>query len=57
MTFTASQGVRGFHGQSPSTVDDANVDPLLRNDRRAAAGDAPVHVRRLCESNSAGLPD
>jgi hypothetical protein len=40
-------GVRGFDGQCPSSVDDADVDALFGNDQCAAAGDASLHAQRL----------
>jgi len=47
-------GVRGFDGQRASSVDDADVDALLGNDQRAAAGDASLHTQRLGRRIDAG---
>jgi hypothetical protein len=46
-------GVRGFDGRA-SSVDDADVDALLGNDQRAAAGDASLHTQRLGRRIDAG---
>src|SRR6266536_1032317 len=46
--------VRGFDGQRASSVDDADVDTLLGNDQRAAAGDASLHTQRLGRRIDAG---
>jgi hypothetical protein len=41
-------------GQRASSVDDADVDALLGNDQRAAAGDASLHMQRLGRRIDAG---
>lgn len=44
-------GVRGFHGQRPSSMDDTDVDPLPSNDRSAATADPSLDAERLrCRS-------